>query len=259
MTDIVLRDARYSELPEIAHVMARAFWHDNLFGDLIHPHREAHPDDTDLYWLRRSRVNFWNWRWRFLVAVSRDQEGREVIAGIAQWARLGDGGRKMDLYRLDPRKPKLFCHFELFVAKDTKHVYTGNLLAPLSSFAMRIHKWLWLGRAIDPVEEDIIERAYPCFDGIWTGDRAESWYLEGLAVKPSFQGRGIGYQLVQWGLERAQTEGVVASVVSALGTNGFYRKCGFEEQWGSARDGEGNPLKDVEGADIFWRWPKKAT
>ena len=104
MTDIVLRDARYSELPEIAHVMARAFWHDNLFGDLIHPHREAYPDDMDLYWLRRSRVSFWNWRWRFLVAVSKNEEGKEVIAGVAQWARLGDGGRNMDLYTLDPRK-----------------------------------------------------------------------------------------------------------------------------------------------------------
>ncbi|KAL2204594.1 acyl-CoA N-acyltransferase [Sarocladium strictum] len=235
MSDIVLRDARYSELPEIAHVMARAFWHDNLFGDLIHPHREAYPNDMDLYWLRRSRVSFWNWRWRFLVAVSKNEEGKEVIAGVAQWARLGNGGRDMDLYTLDPR----------------------NLLAPLSSFAMRIHKWLWPSRAADPSEEDIIERAYPCFDKIWDGDRAESWYLDQLTVKPSFQGRRVGQRLVQWGLERAQADGVVASVVAALGTNGFYQKCGFDEQWGSARDGEGNPLKDVEGADIFWRWPKQ--
>lgn len=104
MANIVLREARYSELPEIANVMAQAFWNDNLFGDLIHPHRAQHPDDMDLYWLRRSRVTFWNWRWKFLVAVSKDDEGKEVIAGIAQWGRLGNGGKEMDLWTLDPRK-----------------------------------------------------------------------------------------------------------------------------------------------------------
>lgn len=103
MSQIVLRDARFSELPEIAHVMAQAFWNDNLFGDLIHPHRDQYPGDMDLYWLRRSRVNFWDWRWKWLVAVAKDDDGKEVIAGIAQWARLGDGGRNMDLWALDPR------------------------------------------------------------------------------------------------------------------------------------------------------------
>ena len=55
MSEIVLRDTSYSELPEIAHVMATAFWEDNLFGRIIHPHRNEHPSDVDLYWLRRAR------------------------------------------------------------------------------------------------------------------------------------------------------------------------------------------------------------
>lgn len=103
MTEITLRTARYAELPEIARVMARAFWDDNLFGDLIHPHRDAHPADFDLYWLRRARVNFWDYRWTWLVAVAKDEAGKEVVAGIAQWARLGDGGKPLDLWALDPR------------------------------------------------------------------------------------------------------------------------------------------------------------
>ena len=121
---------------------------------------------------------------------------------------------------------------------------------------MSIHKWLWPAQAADPKEEDIIERAYPCFGNIWEGKRSESWYLQFLATKPSFQGRGVGNKLVQWGLEKAQADGVVASVVSARSTNDFYTKCGFDEQYGSAGQGEGNPLKGVEGSDIFWRWPK---
>ncbi|KAF3352579.1 hypothetical protein VDGD_08283 [Verticillium dahliae] len=233
MCEIALRDARYTELAEIAHVMATAFWEDNLFGELIHPHRDEHPDDVDLYWLRRARVNFWDFRWKWLVATTKDVNGNEVIAGIAQWARLGDGGQKMDCWYLDPR----------------------NSLKPLSSLAMKAHAWLWPSRAVDAKEEDIIERAYPFFDDIWTGKRAESWYLEAVAVRPDFQGQGVGYKLVQWGIQRAREEGICASVSSAKGKDGFYTKCGFDEQYGSARQGEGNPLAEVEGANMFWKWP----
>jgi hypothetical protein len=104
MPELKLRDASYGELPEIAHVMGLAFFNDNLFGDLIHPHRQQHPDDVDLYWLRRARVNYWDWRWKWLVAVDNDASGKEVIVGIAQWARLGDGGRQMECPWYDPRK-----------------------------------------------------------------------------------------------------------------------------------------------------------
>lgn len=103
MSSLKLRDARYSELPEISHVMAQAFWEDNLFGDLVHPRRSKYPRDFDLYWLRRARVNFWDYRWKWLVAVDSDVDGNEVIVGAAQWARLGEGGRKMECLWLDPR------------------------------------------------------------------------------------------------------------------------------------------------------------
>ncbi|KAH7194966.1 hypothetical protein DER44DRAFT_844475 [Fusarium oxysporum] len=234
MSEIALRDARYSELPEIAHIMSEAFWKDNLFGELIHPHRNKYPSDVHLYWLRRARVNFWDYRWRWLVAVAKDESGQEIIAGIAQWARLGDGGQKLECWYLDPR----------------------NLLKPLSSIIMNIHAWAWPNRASDSKEEDIIERAYPYFEDIWSGKRAESWYLEGLAVRPDFQGKNVGRKLVQWGLEQAKADGICASVISAFGTEEFYKKCGFHEQYGSARQGEGNPLADVEGANMFWKWPE---
>ncbi|KAH7202824.1 hypothetical protein BKA60DRAFT_600665 [Fusarium oxysporum] len=236
---IVTEDIRVLDLAlhitsQIAHIMSEAFWKDNLFGELIHPHRNEYPDDVHLYWLRRARVNFWDNRSRWLVAVATDESGQEVIVGIAQWARLGDGSQKLECWYLDPR----------------------NLLKPLSSIAMNIHAWAWPNRASDPKEEDIIERAYPHFEDIWSGKRAESWYLEGLAVRPDFQRRNVGRKLVQWGLEQAKAEGICASVVSAFGTEEFYKKCGFDEQYGSARQGEGNPLADIEGADMFWKWPE---
>lgn len=102
---VQIRKARYSELPSISHVLAKAFWDDNLNGDLIHPHRNEYPADVELYWLRRSRVNFWDYTWSWVVAVDHDEEdeGKEAIVGIAVWARLGDGSRVLQCPWYDPR------------------------------------------------------------------------------------------------------------------------------------------------------------
>ncbi|KAH7006527.1 hypothetical protein EDB82DRAFT_493745 [Fusarium venenatum] len=234
MSHITLRDASYFELTEIAHVMSKAFWDDELFGDIIHPHRNIFPDDPHLYWLRRARVNYWDYRWRFIVAVAKDSSGKEVIAGIAQWERLGEGGKKLECFYLDPR----------------------NLLKPLSALVMHVRADLSPNRAADLQNEDIIERSYPCFKHIWSRKRAESWYLAALAVNPDFQGQGAGKKLTQWGIEQAQAEGVCASVIAAQGTDEFYKKLGFYEQFGRATDGIGNPLAHVQGSNMYWYWPR---
>ncbi|ROW18190.1 hypothetical protein VPNG_00244 [Cytospora leucostoma] len=237
-----LREASYGELPAIARVLSLAFWDDPLCGQRIHPYREKHPGDVDLYWLRRARVNFWDWRWRWVVAVDRvgdgdGEDGREVIAGIAQWSRFGEGGRRLELGWFDPR----------------------NLLRPLFQVAMKIHALLWPNRASDPVDEDVLERAYPFIKQAWSGERAESWYLQNLAVHPAFQGRGIGRMLVRWGLDRAAEDKVYASVIAARGKDPFYRKCGFDVQdgnWGMG--GAGNPLQGFEGGNMHWKAPDVA-
>ncbi|RGP62948.1 hypothetical protein FSPOR_8932 [Fusarium sporotrichioides] len=234
MSGTTLRNATYSELPDISHVMSKAFWNEKLFGDMIHPHREAYPSDPDLYWLRRLRVDFWDYRSQYIVAIARNERGKEVIAGVAHWERLGDGGKMLECSYLDPR----------------------NLLKPLSSLAMNIHARIWPNRAADPKNEDIIERSYPYFQHIWSGKRAESWYLAVLAVHPDFQGKGVGRKLAKWGIEQAQAEGVCASLIAAEGTDEFYRKLDFEEQFGRATIGECNPLANIGGSYVYWYWPR---
>lgn len=104
MGEIILRPVRYTELPRIATVFRAAFWDDGMFGDFIHPHRNAYPGDMDLWWLRRARVNFWDYAWQWMVAVERDENGEETVAGIAQWIRKGEGGKKLQCAWYDPRK-----------------------------------------------------------------------------------------------------------------------------------------------------------
>lgn len=61
----------------------------------------------------------------------------------------------------------------------------------------------------------------------------ESWELDGMYVSPSWQRRGIGNMLLQWGLRQATDESVpIVCKSSSLGVL-FYERAGFrsiEEQ-----------------------------
>lgn len=103
MESIHIRDAYYSDLPEVAPMLSKAYWDNNLMGEILHPNRHKYPGDFDLYWLRQLRLFFWDWRSKFLVAVGKDADGKDVIAGYAHWMRKGDGGKEMDLWWSDPR------------------------------------------------------------------------------------------------------------------------------------------------------------
>lgn len=133
----------------------------------------------------------------------------------------------------------------------------GNLVKPLVALSTSIAARIWPNRAADPVNEDIIERAYPYFQHVWSGSRAESWYLEALAVHPDHQKEGNGRALVKWGLYQAEREGVSASVVCAPGKERFYERCGYDTNVGTASMGLGNPLAAGKPAPILFRDVKK--
>lgn len=135
-------------------------------------------------------------------------------------------------------------------------------MRPLTSAAMKLASRLWPNRAAHPAREDVLERAYPFIADSWSGDRAESWYLETLVVHPGCQGRGVGRALVQAGLDAfvdrgEEAGGVCASVISSDGKEAFYQKCGFEVEDGHLGRGEGNPMAGGEGGRMFWREARK--
>lgn len=103
--EISVRYARYGELPLIAQLYVETFWNDGLVGRLIHPHREKYPRDMHLFWLRQARVNFWDPRIHWIVAVQPDSAGgSDKIAGAALWERYGEGGKALEYRWFDPRK-----------------------------------------------------------------------------------------------------------------------------------------------------------
>ncbi|EHY58390.1 hypothetical protein HRR83_007244 [Exophiala dermatitidis] len=257
-----LRYARFADLSPAARTCSLAFWDDVLFGRLIHPHRSQYPTDVDKYWYRRFVVDWWDWSHVFLVTTETvpvkgdgdlqrvvDEPGpnrqatpkiqqKEIITGFAHWSRIAPSWREN--YRAgwglpwwDPRR----------------------ILKPLFSLIFHhILPFVSPNRAASSQHESIIEQSVDYLDHIWTGERAESWYLECLAVHPAFQRRGQGRALVDWGLEQARKEGIAASVIAADGKERFYQKCGFDVgPVGRSGEGLGNPLHDVPGGLVFFR------
>jgi hypothetical protein len=98
-----LRPARLSDLTSIARIWHRAFFDDEIIGEIMHPHREEYPEDVYWFLLRGIRERFWDWRHKFWVVVTKDEFGAETIAGAADWRRLGGGGATMELLTWDPR------------------------------------------------------------------------------------------------------------------------------------------------------------
>lgn len=104
MPTFTLRQARLSDLGSIARVWHNAFFDDEIIGDIMHPNRHKYPMDVYWFLLRGIRERIWDWRHQFVVVVAQDSSNREEVVGAADWRRLGEGGAKRELYRLDPRK-----------------------------------------------------------------------------------------------------------------------------------------------------------
>ncbi|KAF2866334.1 acyl-CoA N-acyltransferase [Massariosphaeria phaeospora] len=199
-----LRLAQSSDLSAIASCWYYAFFHDDVIGDFMHPHRDQHPHDVYWFHYRGIRERFWDWRHQFIVAVVTE-DGKEKVVGAADWRRIGEGGRMRELAWLDPR----------------------NLLRPIVSFRNRLSLRLIPNRAADPENVSFLDSHS---DRYWTGEHAECWDLHVCGVDPDHQGKGIGKMLISWETGMADQEGVSASVLCGMENRGFYRKSGFTEE-----------------------------
>ncbi|EMD87214.1 hypothetical protein COCC4DRAFT_27631 [Bipolaris maydis ATCC 48331] len=232
-----IRPAQPSDEPAIVALCARAFYNEDLFGRVMHPHRDQYPDDLQIYWREVVRRDWAAPRNRVFVVVrprnpeqhQQDKEEDEVV-GMAIWQRQGNDATAQKIIK--------------------EHIDPTPLFSPVSPRK---------NRAADPTKKDHLTNSAKYTQHYWTGVHSENWYLSLCAVDPAYAGRGYGRLLVQWGLERAREEGVDASVVSSEESPGFYLRCGFDEVVGNAHEGEGNPLKvdGVRGGDILFMWGKR--
>jgi GNAT superfamily N-acetyltransferase len=223
-----LRPAKPSDEPAIAEICARAFSDEDLFARVILPHQAQYPNDVKLFWHDWVRKDWANPRNKIIVAVTNAEEDKqeETVIGLAIWQRQGD----------DADAQKVLSEWS----------DPGPFPALLSTH----------NRALDPAKKNILADSAPYTQHYWAGPSATNWYLSLCCVDPAFKDRGAGRLLVRWGLDRAEGEGVRASVMASDGSDGFYLKCGFDEVVGNASEGEGNPLQkeNVKGGNILFMW-----
>ncbi|KAK5109969.1 hypothetical protein LTR62_006336 [Meristemomyces frigidus] len=214
-----VRFATKDDVGTMARISSEAFWDDELFGEVIHPYRDQHPDGPRLYWLALIRKGWQDPANTFLVSTTGDEKNK--VAAWAQWTRKG---RKETAADEDSMRKQV----------------EWPALPP--------------NEAAHPERITYLERSYDHISHQWTGAREQAYDIAILATLPSHQGEGHGKALMQWGIQRATSEQVPISVISALGKDGFYNKLGFTIPAGNAQDGEGNPLAGlVEGGNIWWK------
>jgi ribosomal protein S18 acetylase RimI-like enzyme len=197
-----------------------AFWNDELFAEVMHPYREEYPDDFANYWRQKFRKAVDDPSHCVLVSTAQDDGRGEIITGYADWVRQSADGHD-----------------------DSQ---TGTTDAGASE-----------NRAADPSKLDILDRASEFVKHYWSGNRAETWYLDILGIDPGYHRRGLGRLLTMEGIKLAEKDRVCASVISSLAGHPLYLSCGFKDV-GWATEGEGNPLRVIPSGQIMF-WESEAT
>lgn len=71
---------------------------------MMHPRRKEYPEDVYWFLLRGIVERYWDWRHQFIVVTVKEEGSwTEKIVGAADWRRIGEGGRRMELGWMDPR------------------------------------------------------------------------------------------------------------------------------------------------------------
>ena len=132
-----IRHAQHSDQPAMAQIATKAFIDDELFGELIHPHRKQYPEDVQMFWLKRLR-KAWNKPYNhFLVSTIKAQDGSEIVTGMVRWSRKGKATDEIQ-------------------AAEPKDDVTEESNEPVN-------------RAADLSMLDILGRSYPFTPKLWEG------------------------------------------------------------------------------------------
>ncbi|KAL9131693.1 MAG: hypothetical protein Q9217_000434 [Psora testacea] len=215
------RPARPSDFSSIADISVICFWNDELYN-FTNPYKASYPSDFRYYFLRRCHLRYWTPGYVYQVAVTDEGDegyaGKEKVVGFACWFRHGEGEEAKRWYRdsVTGLVERTLAHL------GDKYVSVFKLDGSLSF--PNLHRWL--------------THASDTFDMV-----PELWKLQNLCVNPSFQRRGIGALLIQWGKEQATKEKVPVGMSSSEMGSGLYIRQGFK-RYATLRV-EGFPVADV--------------
>ena len=85
------------------------------------------------------------------------------------------------------------------------------------------------------------------------------WYLELVATRPEFQGKGAAGMLLRWGLEKADMEGAESYLEASPEGKPIYEHFGFVAQEELVVDLEGKGVEEKKYVEVFMVRPVKGT
>ncbi|KAJ5152614.1 GNAT family acetyltransferase [Penicillium canariense] len=211
MASVCLRPICREDLPFVADVAAQAMLEDELFAYLC-PHRHTHYADFRLAFLRRLKRRMVTPGCVMVVAVEQTEPEHELnggarIRGYAAWERMGTGAGAARWHQ--SKKGSWHALERLLLAIEDRYL---ALVAPDRSVDLPKLAHYKQASAVDCFPFD----TYP-----------ELWYLDSLAVDPGFQRRGIGRQLVEWGLQQGRQEQVAVGLEASIKGTSLYERVGF--------------------------------
>lgn len=77
------------------------------------------------------------------------------------------------------------------------------------------------------------------------------WYLEILATRKEWQGKGAAGILLRWGLERADEEGVECFIEASPEGKPIYERFGWRERGRLVLDLKGRGVEEEEYVEVF--------
>jgi len=212
---------------KLLDISAKAFKKDETF-EWRYPGRAIYPKYDKLLfksWIDRALLEPNKW---VIIAVYKNTDGTtSPPVGVAVWHRHGPGSEEICKGR-----DSLLQQCESF----------------LLSYEQIISNFLFKNPAANRIRIKLMEDKFKDIEKEMNArpNFTSRWHLNLLATDPEYQRRGIGGKLVQWGIERAQMEGINCALEASTAGKSVYEKYGFKE------DGKCNPFhpsKDEEWAD----------
>ncbi|KLJ07947.1 hypothetical protein EMPG_16574 [Blastomyces silverae] len=217
-----LRRLEAADIPDVATIVADAMLEDEVHAYLA-PNRLKYYSEYRANFLLRTKNRFSSPGWVLHVAVTDPEDEIGTEQGRAHGQGSGRGGKVVG-----------YCAWERIGDspaarrwKEEKETLGWWLERRLLNIQLRYADISNQNRAID---QSRIQAYVSATAGNFPSDIfPELWYVGILAIHPSYQRRGIGKLLVQWGIEQGKAENVPVGLEPSLMGIGLYKKLGFRD------------------------------